>query len=421
MVYIEFFDEKELLDNLCSCFVRIPDKVYFIGNNKDKMETHIERYSKILSDRGGNVEMVPLSVNRNSLSALVECMSGIVETEEDCIFDLTGGEDLCLVAMGIVFEKYRETKNIQMHRFNLRSNRVYDCDEDGNVLYEEDLPKMSIIENIRIFGGEVVFESERENATPEWDLNDEFIDDIEVMWHICSCNSPERATRNWDRQIVVFERIERIGGREGCLTSSAPWKELKESFGSYGKDKDNNYYLNRRIISELKKYGLIEINETEEEISVSYKNEQVKRCLTKAGQVLEMKIYLCALQTEKDGEFVYDDVMNGVTIDWDGDAEEDENIIKNEIDVIAMHRMIPVFISCKNGEVKIDELYKLDSVARRFGGKYSCKVMVISEIDKNPNEIYIRERADEMGIKIIDPIELKGEKLMKRIGNVWAN
>ena len=37
----------------------------------------------------------------------------------------------------------------------------------------------------------------------------------------------------------------------------------------------------------------------------------------------------------------------------------------NEIDVMMMHGMQPVFISCKNGSVETEELYKLLKTARR--------------------------------------------------------
>ena len=44
---------------------------------------------------------------------------------------------------------------------------------------------------------------------------------------------------------------------------------------------------------------------------------------------------------------------------------------ENEVDLILLHSTVPVFVSCKNRFVSSDELYKLDSVSRRFGGKYA--------------------------------------------------
>lgn len=74
-------------------------------------------------------------------------------------------------------------------------------------------------------------------------------------------------------------------------------------------------------------------------VTISYKDEQVKKCLTKAGQALEMKIYTTAKDLlDKDGVPVYDDAMNGVVIDWDGELHDEtvEDIYdtENEIDII---------------------------------------------------------------------------------------
>ena len=96
-----------------------------------------------------------------------------------------------------------------------------------------------------------------------------------------------------------------------------------------------------------------------------------------------MKVFLAALEAqENDGTKTYNDVMNGVYIDWDGDISTDQNgyDTENEIDVIMMHGMVPVFVSCKNGYVDKDELYKLNAVATRFGGKYAKKVLVATSL-----------------------------------------
>lgn len=55
------------------------------------------------------------------MQTIIDALSMFVEQYDDCVFDLTGGEDLYLVASGIVSERYRD-KNIQMHRFNIRNS-----------------------------------------------------------------------------------------------------------------------------------------------------------------------------------------------------------------------------------------------------------------------------------------------------------
>lgn len=87
-----------------------------------------------------------------------------------------------------------------------------------------------------------------------------------------------------------------------------------------------------------------------------------------------MKVFLVALEEkENDGTKTYNDVMNGVYIDWDGDISMGRYgyDTENEIDVIIMHSIVSVFALCKNGYVDKDELYKLNAVATRFGGKYA--------------------------------------------------
>lgn len=96
-----------------------------------------------------------VAINKNSVEQIVETLADIVENEEDCVFDLTGGDDLVLVAMGIVYERYREKKNIQMHRFNIRTGTIHDCDSDG-VLPELAPLKLTVKDNIMIYGGDIV-------------------------------------------------------------------------------------------------------------------------------------------------------------------------------------------------------------------------------------------------------------------------
>lgn len=54
-----------------------------------------------------------VAINKNSVEQIVETLADIVENEEDCVFDLTGGDDLVLVAMGIVYERYREKRTFK--------------------------------------------------------------------------------------------------------------------------------------------------------------------------------------------------------------------------------------------------------------------------------------------------------------------
>lgn len=415
MTYIEFFD-KDLIENICTSLTNPPERVILVGSDMKLLQKHAERYTDILLQRGAEVEFVCKSVNKNKMQDVVAALSSIVETYDDCVFDLTGGEDIFLVCTGIVFERYKE-KNIQMHRFNIRNNTIQDCDFDGKTILETELPQLTVEENIRIYGGDVVYDDIKPDTTPSWDFEGDFADDIDLMWDIC-----KTYVRLWNKQIGVFMMAEQFRGSESNpLTVTAPVPYLKENLERI----NAGYVFDYGIINALYRAGLIEAHDDGYEFTITYKNEQVKKCLTKAGRVLELKIFVAAIRAcEKNGSYVYNDVMNGVYIDWDGDihTEQESHDTANEIDVMMMHGMVPVFVSCKNGRVGMDELYKLNTVATRFGGKYAKRVLIATALDRNENADDFRERAKEMRIRIVEKIQDMDETdLQKEIRTFWKS
>ena len=304
-----------------------------------------------------------------------------------------------------------------MHRFNILSNSIIDCDGDGDTVFEGEFPSISIQENIRIYGGDIVFEDQKPGGTYEWDCDKYFRADVNKMWEIC-----KEDIRLWNTQLGVLAAAERYRDEwQAPMTTVASVDKIT----AYLSQKKSKFIFAKSFLAKLQKAGLItDYYCDERNLTVSYKNEQVKRCLVKAGQVLEMKIYLAALDAcEQDGSYTYYDVLNGVNIDWDGDIHTDDEVYdtQNEIDVIMMKGMIPVFVSCKNGTVDISELYKLDSVAEAFGGRYAKKVLVTTSLETMTDfEGYFRQRAKDMNIRIVDNVQYMSEaELEKEIKTFW--
>ncbi len=416
MTYIEFFD-KTSAENICACLTYAPERVIYIGDNLKVMNRYKEHYARVFEERGERIEFLCKCVSKSNLEQAVKLLQSIVDTYNDCVFDITGGEEILLLALGIVYEKNPD-KNIQIHRINLRNNAIYDCDKDGETIYCN-TPTLSVEENVRIYGGDIVYGSVHEDkATYLWDLNGEFRKDVEQIWEICKNNC-----RLWNTQIGVFEMAEKVGSADG-LTTTASIGKMKIELAK----QKASYKIIKGMVSCLRQKGLLTFfEETEKTLTVTYKNEQVKRCLTKAGQALEMKIFLAAKDlAATDGALVYDDVVNGVVIDWDGKLhdEETEDIFdtENEIDILMMHDMVPVFASCKNGVVKPEELYKLNSVAERFGGKYAKKVLIATSVPHNDGGKYFRQRAVDMSIRLVEiDRNTTDEELADKLENLWCN
>ena len=148
-----------------------------------------------------------------------------------------------------------------------------------------------------------------------------------------------------------------------------------------------------------------------------HKNAQVRKLLLKGGNVLELYTYMIANEISKENDGIYNDIDIGVFVDWDGIEHDFNETIKdtrNEIDVMLMRGVRPVFISCKNGELKKEALYELDTVANRFGGEYAKRIIVTTDVGTNfEGYKYILQRAEDMNIKIISDVNKMGKEEFK--------
>lgn len=418
MTYIEFFDEVASR-NISTCLTYAPDRVIYIGADLELMEEHKKRYERIFRDRGRTIEFITKKVSCNNLEGAVNLLSSIVNTYDDCVFDVTGGAETLNVALGIVYERYPE-KDIRIQKINIGNGFVCDCDKDGETVFR-DTPQLSVDENIRIYGGEVPYgDIDADKKTYKWDLTPEFLRDFKLIWQKC-----KESGRFWNVQIGVLEAVEAVGSRTGLTTTAsraAVERYLAKNRSEYVKSRNVMGFLTRnRLITRFS-------DEDGNNITVTYKNEQIKRCLTVAGQALEMQVFLAAKNArDKKGNPAYNDVLSGVHIDWDGvfhDAKKDKkHDTVNEIDVLLMHGIVPVFISCKNGNVKADELYKLCAVADRFGGPYAKKVLVASALQElGVAGEQIRDRAKDMGIQVVENVwGMSDAQLSKKLRTLWMD
>lgn len=414
MTIIEFFD-KNAIENMLSALVCQPDRVVFVGHNRKQMEKCMEHYRAVIRGRGLPVELLPpRSINRNNLPRVVEALSGIVEQYGDCVFNLDGGEELYLVAVGMVAQKYPD--KVRLHRFNIRNNTVIDCDADGADQLVGPI-QVSIRENIRIYGGEVVDVSQHRDGTYPWNFTEDFRRDVAKLWEICC-----RYRTNWNSCVntMAWAIRELPQEDERCFLCD---RDILEPVMLREHDR---YRMNLPILQALEQAKLIswlQINGGR--IEFVFKNEQVKLALSKAGQALELMATMAAMDAaEDDGTPTYQDVQCGVYIDWDGDVEPEGAVdVANEVDVLLMKGAVPVFVSCKNGSMDPEELYKLETVALRFGGKYARKVLIAPQLDNMGDKgRYIRARAKDMDIRVVDDFEeMTFEDMKREMKCLWLN
>lgn len=414
MTVVEFFD-KNAIENMLSALCCQPERILFVGHNRTQIAKHLDHYREVLQGRGLKVELLPpKSINRNNLLQAVEALSALVEQYGPCDFNLDGGEELYLVAVGMVAQKYPD--KVRLHRFNIRNNTITDCDADGKDHLLAPIA-LNVRENVRIYGGRVVGYQEHKDGTYPWDFHEVFRRDVAKLWEICC-----RYRTNWNGCVNTLAWAMKVMPQEDsrsvlCKRSVVEPEMVREN---------DRYRINLPILYALEQEKLISWLRVEgDEIEFVCKSEQVKMALSKAGQVLELMATMAALDAaEEDGTPTYHDVRCGVYIDWDGEvAAEGQVDVSNEIDVMLMKGAVPVFVSCKNGYLDPDELYKLETVAQRFGGKYARKVLIAPQLDHMGDKgKYIRMRAEDMEIRVVEDFEEMSYEDMKReMKCLWSN
>ena len=413
MTYIEFFDPVSV-ENVATCLSFMPDRVIIIGDSKP-INARIKHYKRVFAKRGHEeVEFIPKAISRTNLDTAVRDLRKLLESEKDCVFDITGGDEVLVLALGIVCAT--SEKKIQVHKINLRSGTIYDCDRDGETVFH-DIPQLSVEENIRIYGGDVVYGEEVDSKdTYRWVLDEEFCADVDAMWRIC-----RGIGQNWNIWTGIFKAICAAAGDGKELSVTVPISDVKKKLS-----KSINFDIGPGFIRKLKELGLLTHYEDDgTTVSIGFKNPQVKRCLTIEGQILELKMYIIGKYATEGEEPVYNDALCGVKIDWDAEIHKEDFVdVENEIDILLMHGVVPVFVSCKNGDIDMDELYKLQTVARRFGGPYAKMALIATAIDRQKEGVQLRRRAQEMGIRVLDGETLcsaDDAELTRQMKCLWFN
>ncbi len=355
MTIVEFFDE-EALDNAVGALLMRPERLVVL-HAKCRCDSFVEALGKILKKRNIKTEIITESVDISSVDTAKVKIEEVVRRFPDCDFDIAGGSDIMLVAIGEIAKKY----NLPLHSVNVREKTVQAVNSSKK--YEVFDACIDVNELIDLYGGRCSNET-REKEACVWERNPDAEGDIDAVWEI-------------------------------CRKDPAQWN------GAIGKAKGARVDKAASVWARLKKSGLVRGSAD----AIKYKNSLVKYLLSRQGTALEMYTFICA----KAAGF-FDDGQSGALLDWKGKRE-----VENEIDVLLTKGVTGYFISCKNGMVDSTELYKLNTVASRFGGRYAKKILVLSFFEP---DMSFMERADELGIRVIKNVRhLQKKDFVKRLIN----
>ena len=397
MTIIEFFD-SEMLENILGTLIFHPERVILFGKDYKKIEGFQKRILPILSKKGIKTEISVISVNTNDFFAVKKMLYELTDSYPDCVFDLLGGDESVLTAMGAVSSE----KNIPLCSINPRSKKVRKFFPDGTEEKKDFDVSMTTDDMITLSGG---------TLTAVTTIAPENEDELLKLWSLC-----REDCGKWNAAIETLGVF--IPSKEECpdfdgMTVRVSKKRMEEGL------KSNSYrYKNlRSLLLKICAQNLVTLTETGSEHIFKFQNPQILSMLGKAGNVLELYTLYSVFQTKKDSSLhLVTSAASSAVIDWENPPDDEtEDDVKNEIDVLATVGAIPVFVSCKNGGVDSDELYKLNTVAERFGGKYARKILVMTYYDVTDSFV---QRAHAMNIRLIRNVQnMTHDEFVKKLAD----
>ena len=384
-VNIEFFD-SEPLENLITCLNFKMDKVIFFGHSDTMTDDRIKDTRRALKNICDITDVEFVTVSQKSLYKVLELLEKEISAElksgNKCFFDLSGGEDLVLVAMGMLATQYK----VPLHKFALPENELYLLTKWDNVprideVVERRELQISLDDIIGLHGGVINYRQQKDEKS---NLDNKvFRESVRTMWEIANDSQ-----KKWNGLSSVFKECAKYeDDTQRVRVSVKAMRQALKRIPDIISVKELTNYLdclgNREILTK--------VSVDDEFIKFSYSSPMIRNCLLDAGCLLELHTYYTR---EESGR--YSDCRVGVHIDWDGVINGQEIDVENEIDVMLLEGVVPVFISCKNGRVNQMALYELDAVANRFGGKYVRKELSATQ-EITPGYL---KRAEEMGIVV---------------------
>jgi len=307
----------------------------------------------------------------------------VLESHQDCAIDIAGGTDAALFAAGVV------SGETPVFTYSARKNAFF---EIKNAPFARSLPndvRLDVRSCLMMAGGTLL--PGREDNTGLADMSDR----IDRLFKVYSTFRPL-----WNRQISYIQKIS--SAEPGALEANGL---LTEKAGNKKVAADPEFF------KALEQAGLIlNLRNADDGVSFRFPDETVRFWLRDIGAVLELQVFRACHAAG-----CFDDVVLSAVVNWQNGKIHSDSVT-NEIDVMAVQGIQPVFISCKTCEVHTDALNELAILRDRFGGKFARAILVTSGITEKTREP-VRRRADKLGIELVEWEDVNLESLINRLRN----
>ena len=307
----------------------------------------------------------------------------VLESHQDCAIDISGGTDAALFAAGVA------SGDTPVFTYSTRKDTFF---EIKNAPFARSLPNTVHLDvrSCLMMAGGTLLPGREDNAGLA-----EMSDRIDRLFRVYSAFRPQ-----WNRQISYIQKIS--SAEPGVLEAGG---QLREKAGNKNVDADGEFF------GALEEAGLIlNLQHTDESVSFRFPDERVRFWLRDVGAVLELQVFRACRAAG-----CFDDVVLSAVVNWQS-GKINRDSVTNEIDVMAVQGIQPVFISCKTCEIHTDALNELAILRDRFGGKFARAILVTSGMTGKTREP-VRRRADKLGIELVEWEDVSLESLTNRLRN----
>lgn len=368
---IELYDKEPVLNLIAACSIQPqPKTIVFLGDFTNiRIMNQLKLWTEnFLSNRGINADIHFMDVDTRDCSEIINALFDIESRYEDCVLEVSGGSDLSLLAAGM----FAENTDIPIFRFDTE----HQCFCDVRNMQMAD--KFTVAS----FSAEEIFELAHAGVTGHGHFESDALDlsvrnDAKEIWYIFLANR----TR-WHYVVQFFQTAQFDNGNALVVTHCGSSKGLST------KERES-------VLIQLAEAGLInDLFVSGEHVRFKIKNFLIKSVLQDVGAALEIFTYSCIRRYPN----IFNDCEINICVDWDGKGPSKTS---SEIDIVAVSEVAPLFISCKSGKLENNYLNELYTITKRFGGMLSKAVLMTADSSRTGQSIWIRQRAQDMGITLI--------------------
>ena len=377
---IELYDERPV-ENVLAGEIFKPETIVFLCPSEAAQDKAMQRKMReFYAHRGVKTELVFLESSIYNAQKIKKQLRTVTETYPDCVLDITGGTDAALFAGGALCAE----TGIPAFTYSRSKNMFFDI---HNAPMAEDLKCETeySVEDCFLMAGGALRTGRVDNS-----ILAGYMDVIDPFFDLYM-----KYRRDWVDIVGYIQRVSYVPKDEPIYLDVTGNYEVKSERGG-------RISANEPALVDIKDLGFIsglKVSRTEG-VSFRFRDETVRTFLRDVGMALELYVYKAFLDSG-----LFSDVVTSAVVDWDSDHMREG--VTNEIDVMATRGIVPVFVSCKTGDISTEAINELAVLRDRFGGNIAKAAIVTAERCR----AITRHRASDLDIKIIDYDDLSSGPL----------